>query len=569
MKKDRILGKTMIFILISVAAILLISIFPFSGWEMAINLSTPLFENWTLLYPPQAAEAALKLPAVLQSIPGNSEVIIGRTLPDASYDDPSLFFITEQQYIRVKINEQLIYEYHPSPKWFGRSPGRAVHLVSIPDNMRQGQVTIAFSSPYKTFSGILTQVWLGSRSSHILNIVQKSLIPLALSYASVLLGAILISVKKRLSSRRMQSIGALYLGLFSIFSGLWIATESDLLLLFFNDPVFMSNLSLISLFILPIPLALYIKRIFHSSRNQNILYLCFLFFLFFMIGTVLQVLNLVDYVQLLPIFHVLATLFILYIIFVGIGEIRSGNKDIRIFFHGCLLFGIAILVDVVLYYLAEIPRASTQGFFRVGMLLFIIFSSLSIGQNVLHMRDIRIKNRVLHSLAYTDALTRLKNRASFEKMIESLVPCLDTHDSITVVVLDINNLKTVNDTLGHTEGDRLLIEGARIMSAALGKLGEIYRIGGDEFAIIIRNTPIPVINEAISDLFERIDSYNEQAASFKISMAYGMDSYQKGKDKDLNSVIIRADKAMYRCKKNQKIIQVVGDESEVAGDESE
>ncbi len=558
MKKERILGKTLILILIPVAAILLLSLFPFSGGRRALYTSAPLNEHWTLSQPATASTTSLELPTVLHDIPPHTPISISCSLPETSFDEPTLYFITEQQNVSIYINDRLIYDYHPSPKWFGQSPGSAVHLVSLFDYTSGDVLTITLTSPYSAFSGIIRQVWMGSKSSHILSIVKGDLLPLALSVFSILLGIILIFTHKKMALRKMRSTGALHLAFFSILSGLWIAAERKLLLLFFDDPIFMTNLALISLFSLPIPLLLFVRRVFHPERSRNLLYLCCAFFLFFISGTLLQIHNLMDYILLLPMFHVLAALTILYMIYAGIQEIRVGNKDIRTFFYGCLIFGIFIMVDVVLYYLAETPRMNTQSFFRLGMLLFIVFSSSSMGQNLLHMRDIHTKNRVLHSLAYTDALTRLKNRTSFDKTIQCLSPCLCSETSVTLIVLDINNLKIVNDTLGHTEGDRLLIEGARILRATLGKLGEIYRIGGDEFALIIRNTPISVINEAVAELFEKIDNYNEHAASFKISMAYGMDSYQKGKDKDLNSVFVRADKAMYRCKTNQKLIQVVG-----------
>jgi len=562
LKRERILGKLLIYIMVSISVLLLVSIFPFSTGKMAAPVGMPLSDHWTLFNPTQNSKSSLNLPSVIKDIPHNTDVTISRPLPETAYQDPALYFVTEQQKVKVFIDQELIYEYNPILKWFSQSPGRDVHLISLPHDSAGSTLTIAFNSPYRSFSGILAQVWMGSRNDLVMSIVRNDLIPLALAYSLVIFGIILLALQKRMAKLKLRNAGTFYLGLFSVISGIWIVAESNLILLFIKDPVFLSHLALVSLYCLPVPLLLFVRRVYHPARSRYIFYLACGFFVFFVAGTVLQVLSLTDYILLLPCFHLWATFTIVSMVIMGIQEIRSGNKDIRFFFYGCLLFGGFIMVDVILYYAAETPRMNTQSFFRWGLLLFILFSSTIMGQNILHMRDIRTKNRVLHSLAYTDTLTRLKNRASFEKAIRALQPVLDSQDSVTVVVVDINNLKTVNDTLGHAEGDRLLVEGARIMRTSLSRLGEIYRIGGDEFAIIIRNTPVSIINDAIAELFDKIDHFNSQSNGFKISMAYGMDSYQKGKDKDLNSVIVRADKAMYRCKKNQKLIQVVGTDSE-------
>lgn len=557
MIRERNLGKGFILILLPVMAFLLISIFPFSLSQMEMASSTPFNSGWTLSGDDK--ESKIELPAVIQGISENSPVSLSHLLPEIS-KDTSLFFKAEQQYVKVKVEDKLIYDYHPQAKWFGHSPGSSIHRVKLSHEYSGKILTIELQSPYKAFCGIVNQVSIGPESAHILSLFKEDFLPLAASLSILLLGIILIFIYLRLTYARIKNAGIFYLGLFSLFTGIWMTAERKILLIFLNDPVFILNVALISLYCLPVPLLLFIKRSFHPERGRVLFFFSCVYFAFVSAGTLLQITNLLDYVLLIPVFHGLSIAVVLYLFYAGIKEMLAGNKDIRSLFCGCLIFSLFTLANIVFYYLSSTPRMSTTGFLYLGILLFIVFSSSSIGENIFLLRDMQTRNKLLHSLAYTDTLTHLKNRASFDQMIQTISPGLEKDLSITLVVLDINNLKIVNDTLGHTEGDHLLIDGAKILKEALGRLGEIYRIGGDEFAMVIRNTPIVAINEAISELFERIDEYNDHASVFKISMAYGMDSYQKGKDKDLNSVFVRADKAMYRCKINQKHIQVVGSE---------
>jgi diguanylate cyclase (GGDEF)-like protein len=355
----------------------------------------------------------------------------------------------------------------------------------------------------------------------------------------------------------VKNTGVFYLALFCFFSGIWMASESKLLLLFFNDPVVILNLALLSLFCLPVPLLLFVNRNYYLKYKKAINYVTLSYILFISVAVLLQLLNLYDFVLVLPIFHIISILAIIVVGFATLREMIRGNKRIRIFFSGCVIFSASILGDIALYYFAVLPQMGFHGFSLVGNLIFILITTSSLGENLFQIRDMQTRNRMLLSMAYTDGLTGLKNRTSFDEVVNKLNSRLELERSLHMIILDINNLKKINDTLGHREGDRLITDGAQILKRTLGKVGEIYRIGGDEFSIIVLNMGSAEINDIISELFEEIDHYNKHTSSFKISIAYGLASFKKGIDDDLNSVFVRADKAMYNCKVNQKQLQVI------------
>ena len=104
-----------------------------------------------------------------------------------------------------------------------------------------------------------------------------------------------------------------------------------------------------------------------------------------------------------------------------------------------------------------------------------------------------------------------------------------------MVMLDVNNLKVVNDEQGHDAGDELLKQAARQMNDAFGG-HPTYRIGGDEFVVLI--------GEAVADACFAVEG--------EVSIACGSATYRPGEDTCVADVLARADTAMYECKRRMK-----------------
>jgi diguanylate cyclase (GGDEF)-like protein len=100
-------------------------------------------------------------------------------------------------------------------------------------------------------------------------------------------------------------------------------------------------------------------------------------------------------------------------------------------------------------------------------------------------------SKQLQEMAYTDALTGLGNRRAFESDLEvELARALHQHDSMSVLTLDLDMLKTLNDTQGHDQGDVLLRRFASVVSRHLNDRGRLYRVGGDEFMAILSHCDV-------------------------------------------------------------------------------
>jgi len=104
----------------------------------------------------------------------------------------------------------------------------------------------------------------------------------------------------------------------------------------------------------------------------------------------------------------------------------------------------------------------------------------------------KIVQERLKYLSYTDILTGANNRTSFEERAREYNK--ECYLPLGIIMGDVNGLKLVNDTFGHQDGDKLLIELVNVLKLVCKDIGEIFRIGGDEFVILIPNTSLKNIS---------------------------------------------------------------------------
>lgn len=157
-------------------------------------------------------------------------------------------------------------------------------------------------------------------------------------------------------------------------------------------------------------------------------------------------------------------------------------------------------------------------------------------------------NKMLEQQAYTDSLTGLRNRLSLKKYLDEIERECDK--KFVVVLMDINKFKLINDTLGHSVGDELLLEVSSRLITLINSKTNIFRVGGDEFIIIKEKDSeedLHKYGERILDLFKK--GFSSKDIDYKIETSVGISIYPDD-NKDINVVIRYADIAMYKAKEN-------------------
>ena len=152
-------------------------------------------------------------------------------------------------------------------------------------------------------------------------------------------------------------------------------------------------------------------------------------------------------------------------------------------------------------------------------------------------------------LAYTDLLTGCENRMAFEQRLREVGALRDRGKTITMIIFDVNNLKTVNDNIGHKQGDVYLKNTAVVLAEHIGAAGSLYRIGGDEFATIL----VDATGKDIKAFLDKLHSEKRHVLrNYSFSCACGSATYDKDVDRTMRDVFARADQAMYEDKRKMK-----------------
>ena len=155
---------------------------------------------------------------------------------------------------------------------------------------------------------------------------------------------------------------------------------------------------------------------------------------------------------------------------------------------------------------------------------------------------------MLTQMSYTDKLTGLYNRAYFEEQINKLDD--NEYYPLTLIMGDLNGLKAVNDNLGHLEGDKLLVEIAKVLKGSCRKEDLVFRWGGDEFIILLPNSDYTLGKEICNRI--QLNCKNTDKTPIPLSISLGV-STKINKQKDIDEILKEAEDMMYVEKLKTKI----------------
>ena len=157
----------------------------------------------------------------------------------------------------------------------------------------------------------------------------------------------------------------------------------------------------------------------------------------------------------------------------------------------------------------------------------------------------------MKNLAYVDSLTNVKNKLAYDDTVEYINEKIRNGTAeFAVIMCDLNYLKHINDNLGHMAGDEAIQKTASILCKAF-PLSTVFRIGGDEFAVIPTGLDYSRIDEKLDALKTMLESQRNISDNYleRISLAFGCAVFERGKDTSYQEVFERADKIMYEEKK--------------------
>ena len=189
----------------------------------------------------------------------------------------------------------------------------------------------------------------------------------------------------------------------------------------------------------------------------------------------------------------------------------------------------------------EIVTSFIVGLVTIVVIIFIV------------IRIVMTHNRRVTGILTRDPITGVRNRSSYEETINYYAKSLKPGQQFGLGIVDLNNLKMMNDVHGHEAGDRYLAESSRVICEAFPH-NPIFRIGGDEFAIIFDGMDEKTVDGLHTAMLERVARFNAEH-TMKLSLAFGYAFLVEDGDRDLAALFKRADARMYANKQAMKAEQ--------------
>lgn len=475
-------------------------------------------------------------------------------------DDIRLVYRSKDVYTRVLIGEDELYETAVyDSRFYNRSPGNLWNRLNISSAYSEQCLEIQIRMVYDVNAITVDSIYMGDGVDIVLGIMRKYAPGAIVSCLMIMMGIGLIiydflpifGIKKR-------NHALAWIGVFALLTGIWSLLETNLLQFIVKDMRILQLVDNMLMVTNTIPLLLYLDCEYQILKNRYIKLLGYIGIGYTFFCVIMQYSGLKDFHHLLNgalLIMVLTdgSLLVWAVIFL----IHSRKKKEQLSRIGLHLLGISALWIFTIF---EVPRTLSQdrvdraGLLRIGMLILSVCFAISSLIETYRIIEHGLKYDIISKLAYSDGLTGLSNRTAYMEQLEKYRKGEAHPLKLGIVFLDVNDLKKVNDNLGHEFGDQMIEFAAKIISDSFGQFGKPYRIGGDEFCVLIEGeNPYAGYTKGTEIFTQLVNEANEaNRFTYKVQIANGFalcESLDTGK---IDAAIAEADSAMYRNKAELK-----------------
>lgn len=466
--------------------------------------------------------------------------------------------------LQILLGEQSLYVYDDAA--FPRNTqmrSKVNCTVALPNGLEDQPLVLVFQD---VDGGIfhLPAVHVGRSSAIFRQQCAADAFTFIIVFTMILLGVIAAGTSAYLSVVRMLDRRFSAVACFLFLCAAWCALDSSLIQQLSGFSPWVCCLSFYAFMTLPIPLILFVQDIGEMRRYR----LLDLYLLLFCVNAITQ-----GILNFLGVFAFIDMLFVTHLLLASgsllVGTLlameyrRTRNREILAALLSFGLLAVFGLTALLLYWGLEISYYGV--IFECGLLIFMICLLTSLLTAMTATLRFRTEALVYKRLSQEDRLTGLGNRRGFDNFLEELEKTAEDQRNAALIFMDLSHLKCVNDTYGHSAGDELIIGAARCMEKVFGGRGSCFRIGGDEFAVII---PSPTESESLwrAEFQTVLEAYN-QTHPFPLSIAFGVSLLRdkEGRLKRFSDWKYEADQAMYRDKQAQHACQSSGTSSVTAG----
>lgn len=480
----------------------------------------------------------------------NEIFVLKNTLPDHLPSNSVLSMCVFLSTIEVKVADEVIYRYGYDLHEQNKMVGSGYHIFDLSNDMGGKEIEITIIPREANAFTAFEEIKIGKSFEIYSAFMQENLIVFMVYLFLTVLGAgvLVIAIFSLRSGYRFLRF--IPISLFSFIIGMYGLSSSKIFEMLGTSLYANTVCEYVTLYMAPIPVILIftsVKKI--SKKYLNVLYSFVSGWVVFVLALLfLHFRNIIHFPKALWIFHLFGGISLILGVVVLINSIKNRVKLGRLNYIGFLSLCGAAICDLFRFNIQKylFPNSEEVRFslLPIGTLLFILLMLIDYMISMYHAGVEESEKKILARLAYVDELCQIPNRTKCkEKFAE-----LENNDArFALILFDLNHLKHVNDTYGHSKGDMLIKTFAGTLKEIFREVGQAYRVGGDEFIVIVENDRIDKIEQTLSELRDA-EKRNSEKIGLPIHSSYGVAYSNEIHDREINKVYAKADQRMYEMK---------------------
>ncbi len=477
------------------------------------------------------------------------------TVPEYFKDGGTMRMLVYLTSVEVFVGDELVYSYGVEEQKADKMLGSGNHFINIPPGSAGKPIHIHFVMNQDNAFSSISAIVCSSVEDAMVIYADTKIVNAYICFFIVILGIIITNVGIYARVFNAAYTRLFLIGLFATTVGLWAVGSYKLLQFFSYNMTMNTTLEYLMLYLAPIPLGLLIHDMRKGDdkwRTITIKTTTIIFLLFFILSLVLHFTNIVRLPELLTIYHTIGAIGLAVMTIAGFVGLKKISRSDKWFGMGVgILIGF-ILIDLARYNLQKYVLPNNiillNSVIPIGCLIFIVLLIISYLMFLYDMVLSEAEKELLTKMAYHDTMTGIFNRAQYD---EDCVALIDKSQNFALINLDLNGLKTTNDTFGHEAGDLLIKTFSDILTTCFNDIGRAYRMGGDEFVVIVKAKYFDDIDNALKKM-KQMEEAATKEIGITVESAYGLAYANEGETTDPQRIYFIADKRMYEMKEKSK-----------------
>jgi len=538
--------KFLVFSLFLTFTIIVLFVVIFS--DNSISDDTRVFRNtWSYSVAGNDAKLLNEVKKI-EKVDVGDEIRLKNRLIDMDYiSTKSIMFQTDQQNVTVLIDNNIVYE-------STGKPGIRLNVIELRHDYLGKDIEVILSSPYSNYSGKIPEILIGNTKSILSHIVAEASFDVIIAFYCLILTLMSLYGFSIFALNKEIDFYFLHYALLSLTLAFLFPMKQKLYGIIF-EPATISYFFYLLQYVQPALISYLIMKLSSkSNRKQYMKLLIIVDLIFFIVAVFTEILGIFELASMYSVYQILIVLNAAIICVISIKDIKVHNDIMSLGLVFSMFSFIFVIADninfhyclynqnLILHKYAILGFVTCYGMLYFSRFMYSIFSA----KTVLEL------NTDLKTIAYSDKLTNLGNRMAFDRKMNKLNrrKSMFDEDELAIIVFDLNKLKYVNDTFGHAIGDQYISLCADCFREVFIDKDNLFRIGGDEFVVILEYVSRDDLRSQIRLLYNTFTSKSH--GDLQLSVAYGFEYFNNYLDSDIYETFERADKKMYMFKAKQK-----------------